>query len=78
MAANMAERRNASGHQFVIVPNIANLFDQWTANLLVGVLLDLFGLSLLFVSAMCFLVGLWMTFRNLIAHLFFAFFTSLR
>merc|ERR1719219_1220611 len=46
MAANMAERRNASGHQFVIVPNIANLFDQWTANLLVGVLLDLFGLSL--------------------------------
>merc|ERR1711936_740284 len=73
MAANMAERRNASGHQFVIVPNIANLFDQ-------------FGLSLLFyaahllsfVSAMCFLVGLWMTFRNLIAHLFFAFFTSLR
>merc|ERR1719510_1761798 len=79
MAANMAERRNASGHQFVIVPNIANFFDQWTANLLVGVLLDLFGLSLLsFVSAMCFLVGLWMTFRNLIAHLFFAFFTSLR
>merc|ERR1719228_3033809 len=43
MAANMAERRNASGHQLVIVPNIANPFDQWTANLLVGVLLDLFG-----------------------------------
>merc|ERR1712190_109063 len=86
MAANMAERRNASGHQLVIVPNIANPFDQWTANLLVGVFLDLFGLSLLFyaahllsfVSAMCFLVGLWMTFRNLIAHLFFAFFTRLR
>merc|ERR1719228_1749966 len=26
MAANMAERRNASWHQLVIVPNIANLF----------------------------------------------------
>merc|ERR550519_157697 len=57
MAANMAERRNTSGHQFVIVPNIANLFDQWTANLLVGVLLDLFGLSLLFYADMYPAVG---------------------